>query len=211
MTGVAGALTIGRYAIRYFNSRRFYWDDAVHLFALVILIVHGGTNQLSLASKAKIADAVSEKPKPSESYLLGLYEHNQRLSTVNNCFLYLVFWIVKFSFLVFYRFLFHTSAPFDRVWLGVTVLTFLTYWIPFAGVLTTCAGAHTVAAYSKCLPERPVLCLVQVANYGCTTEECSGQTHGREVKLEYSCAFNVFTDLASELDNIQWFVERALG
>ena len=100
---------------------------------------------------------------------------------------------------MFYRLLFHTSASFNRVWWGVTVLTFLTYWIPFAGVLTTCSGAHTVAAYSKCSPERHVLSLVQVANYGCTIEVCDGQTHGRVVKLEYSCAFNVFTDLASEL------------
>ena len=111
---------------------------------------------------------------------------------------------------MFYRLLFHTSAPFNRVWWGVVVLTFLTYWIPFAGVLTTCAGAHIVAAYSKCSTDIIVFLVVQVANNGWATEACEGQTHGRVVKLEYSCAVNVFTDLASQLANIQCIIKRAL-
>lgn len=174
LTGVAGALTVGRYTIRYVNSRRFFWDDLVHLFALVVLIVHGGTNQLSLNSKATIANAVASKPRPSQSYLLGLYEHNQRLSSVNNCFLYLVFWIVKLSFLMLYRFLFQASRPFKKAWWVVLAFTVLTFWIPIAGVLSTCAGANTVAEYKI----------------------CEGQTHGRVIKLEYSCAVNIVSDLA---------------
>ena len=149
LTGVAGGLTVGRYAIRVYNSRRFYWDDLVHLFALAVLITHGVTNELSLNSKAAIANAAKAKPKPSQAQLLGLYEHNQRLSTVNNCFLYLVFWLVKLSFLLFYRLLFQSSAKFKKVWWAVLAFTFLTFWVPIAGVLSTCAGADTVAAYSK--------------------------------------------------------------
>lgn len=174
LTGTAGALTVGRYIIRYINSGRFFWDDLVHLFALVVLIVHGGTDQLSLRSKATIAKAVDSKPRPSQSYLLGLYEHNQRLSSVNNCFLYLVFWMVKLSFLMLYRFLFQSSRPFKKAWWVVLVFTVLTFWIPIAGVLSTCAGADTVADYKI----------------------CNGQTHGRVVKLEYSCAVNIVSDLA---------------
>ena len=120
----------------------------MHLFALVVLIAHGGTNELSLKSKAAIAGAANSKPRPSQPYLLGLYQHNQRLSTVNNCFLYLVFWIVKLSFLMLYRFLFQTSQAFKKAWWAVLVLTILTFWIPIAGVLSTCAGADTVADYS---------------------------------------------------------------
>lgn len=142
---------VGRYAIRYVNLRQFLWDDLVHLFALVVLIAHGGTNQLSLNSKAAIAKAADSKPRPSQSYLLGLYEHNQRLSSVNNCFLYLVFWIVKLSFLMLYRFLFQSSRPFKKAWWVVLAFTALTFWIPVAGVLSTCAGADTVANYSQYL------------------------------------------------------------
>lgn len=156
LTGIAVALTLGRYIIRYFNSRRLYWDDAVHLFALVILVTHGATNELTLDSKARLRDAMKSTPSPSESHLLGLHEYNHRLSTVNNCFLYLVFWIVKASFLLFYRLLFQTSAAFKKGWWGVTAFTFLTFWIPIAGVLTTCAGAHSVAKYSKWSADRLV-------------------------------------------------------
>lgn len=115
----------------------------------MILIIHGGTIQLSLKSKTAITAAKTAHPKPSQNELLGLYEYNHRLSNVNNCFLYLVFWIVKLSFLLFYRFLFRTSAPFKKVWWGVLAFTLLTFWVPIAGVLSTCAGAHTVADYSK--------------------------------------------------------------
>ena len=115
----------------------------------MILIIHGVTNEWSLDSKAQIADAATAKPKPSEAELLGLYQHNQTLSTVNNCFLYLVFWLVKLSFLLFYYQLFQTSATFKKVWWGVFAITLLTFWIPIGGVLATCAGADTVTAYSK--------------------------------------------------------------
>lgn len=174
LTGTAGALTIGRYAIRYVNSRRFFWDDLVHLCALVVLIAHGGTDQLSLNSKARIKTAADSKPRPSQTYLLGLYEHNERLSSVNNCFLYLVFWIVKLSFLMLYRFLFQSSTPFKKAWWVVLAFTVVTFWVPIAGVLSTCAGADTVADYKA----------------------CDGQTHGRVIKLEYSCVVNIVSDLA---------------
>lgn len=72
-----------------------------------------------------------------------------RISTVNNCFLYLVFWLVKLSFLLFYRFLFQSSATFKKVWWAVLAFTLLTFWVPIAGVLSTCAGADSVAAYGK--------------------------------------------------------------
>lgn len=121
----------------------------MHLFALVVLITHGATNERSLNSKAAIADATKAVPKPSQAELIGLYEHNQRLSTVNNCFLYLVFWLVKLSFLMFYRLLFQSSATFKKVWWAVLTFTLLTFWVPIAGVLSTCAGADSVAAYSK--------------------------------------------------------------
>ena len=131
----------------------------MHLVALVVLLTHGATNELSLQSKATVASAAKAKPKPSQSHLLGLYEHNQRLSTVNNCFLYLTFWIVKLSFLMLYRFLFQSSASFRRIWWGVMALTLLTFWVPIAGVLATCAGAYTVVEYSKCSAYQVVLLL----------------------------------------------------
>ncbi len=171
----------------------------MHLFALAVLITHGATNQLSLNSKAAIANAAKTNPKPSQAELIGLYEHNYSISTVNNCFLYLVFWLVKLSFLLFYRFLFQSSATFKKVWWAVLAFTLLTFWVPIAGVLSTCAGADTVAAYSKHSMCNLPLWLYNRALTSLVTEACQGQSHGRIVKLEYSCAVNVVSDLASML------------
>ena len=76
--------------------------------------------------------------------------------------------------------------------------TFLTYWIPVAGVLTACTGAHTVAEYSKCSADRLMFPAVRTANHGCVIGVCDGQTHGWMVKLEYNCAVNIVSDLASK-------------
>ncbi|KAM0797918.1 hypothetical protein BDR22DRAFT_823731 [Usnea florida] len=73
-----------------------------------------------------------------------------------------------------YRFLFQSSRPFKKAWWAVLTFTLVTFWIPIAGVLSTCAGAHTVTDYKA----------------------CEGQSHGRVVKLEYSCVVNIVSDLA---------------
>ena len=48
-----------------------------------------------------------------------------------------------------YRFLFQSSKLFKKAWWVVLALTIVTFWIPIAGVLSTCAGAVTVADYSQ--------------------------------------------------------------
>lgn len=142
-------LTIGRFAIRGYNSRRLYWDDLVHLLALLVLIAHGATNQVTNDAKIQLALIKGSVPMPSQAELLSLYQRVARLNAVNNCFLYLVFWVVKLSFLLFYYRLFKISTLFKKMWWAVLAFTLLTFWIPIAGVLATCANAHTVADYSK--------------------------------------------------------------
>lgn len=152
LTCLAGVLSGGRYAIRGYNSRRLYWDDLIHLLALVILIVHGGTNELSLNGKATLAKTAARKASQAE--LLGVYRHNQRVNTVNNCFLFPVFWIIKISFLLLYRLLFQSSPTFKKVWWAVTIFTLLTFSVPIAGVVSTCDDAQTVTEFSKLPTER---------------------------------------------------------
>lgn len=173
MTGVCGGLTIGRYGLRWYNAHRFYWDDAIHLLAYAVLVVHGGTNQVTADAKAQLAIDENSSSHTSTDVLLAQFKYTNHVGTVNNVFLYLVFWIVKVAFLFFYRQLFKSSRLFNRVWWGVLVFTIVTYFIPFAGVLATCAGADTVAAWKL----------------------CNSSTQARAIKLEYSCAINVLTDL----------------
>ena len=153
LIGVAGILTLGRYGIRGYNSRRLYSDDFVHLLAFLVLVTHGVTNQLSLTSKSNLArvTATSATPRISQDDLFGMYQYNRMLNTVNNCFLYLVFWLVKIAFLLFYYQIFSISTAFKKAWWAVLIFTLLTFWIPIGGVLATCANAKSIADYSEFL------------------------------------------------------------
>ena len=162
MTGVAIALTIGRYVIRYVFSQRLYWDDLAHFVALATLIAHGGTNQVTLNYKAEVAAAV--KAKVSSDQLLGMYEYLSNLNDANNCLLYLVFWEVKVSFLLFYRHLFHTNKRFNIVWWVVLVITVCLVWAPLGGVIATCAGQSTLAGYGLSLLRTPLFASKAISN-----------------------------------------------
>jgi len=172
LTGTSGVLTLGRFAIRGYKSRRLYSDDYVHLLALLVLITHGVTNQLTGDAKDQLSTATAKGSKVSQDHLLAMYNHVQSLNSVNNCFLYLVFWLVKISFLLFYHQLFKTNPLFKKVWWGVLWFTLLTFWVPIAGVLATCAGAQSIADYHA----------------------CNSATVARAIKLEYSCVINVISD-----------------
>ncbi|MCJ1383785.1 hypothetical protein MMC17_006899 [Xylographa soralifera] len=179
LTGVAGLFTIARYAIRGFITRWSFtkWsllDDIFHLLALIVLVAHGATNGIANDAKAQLQVLLKADPKTSEAVLLAFYHHLYQLNTVNNCFLYSVFWLVKFSFLMFYRHLFDISTTFRKVWWWVLGFTVLTFWVPIGGVLATCAQATTIPEYA----------------------ECNSADYARTQKLEYTCAIIVVSDLA---------------
>ena len=153
MTATATVLTVGRYLIRWSITRQSHtrWtlcDDLFHLLSLVALIVFDATNETHNATKLNLQTAIAD-PQTSQADILSGYVHLLVLSRVNNCFLYLIFWLVKLSFLMFYRSLFDISRPFRTAWWVVLVYTVLTFWVPIGGVLATCASASTVPAFSE--------------------------------------------------------------
>lgn len=157
LTGTASVLTVGRFGLRGYISRRLYGDDAVHLFALVILIAHGFTNRTTDDAKADLVVLSAPKLRTSEADLVAQYQRVQRLNTVNNCFLHLVFWTVKFAFLLFYYQIFKISPNFKRVWWAVLAFTFATFWVPIGGVIATCYNLNTVAEFSEFQPNKDSL------------------------------------------------------
>jgi len=147
LTGIAGVLTIGRFVIRGYNSRRLFWDDLVHLLAFVALVIHGA---LSVADgNDRVAIDHAKQEKTPASVLLGLYQRLAHVSAANNCFLYSVFWLVKIGFLLFYYRLFNISRNFRKAWWAVLAFTFLTYWVPIGGVISICGQSHTLADYGE--------------------------------------------------------------
>lgn len=113
-----------------------------------MLLSHSITNEVTLNAKAERAILKAAKPTP-EAELLHSYQHVRYLNTINNCLLHLVFWLVKISFLLFYRQLFRTSAQFRKIWWAVLAFTLATFWVPIAGVLVNCAHAKTLADYRE--------------------------------------------------------------
>lgn len=149
LTGVCGVLTVGRYVIRRYSLGRWDWDDLAHLFAFLVLVVHGAMTQVKDDAKAKLALVLSGRIKASPAQQIDKYRHLSHLNTVKNCCLYLDFWLVKLSLLLFYRFLFKSSARFNKIWWLVLAFVLLSFWVPIAGVLATCSGARTLSDYSR--------------------------------------------------------------
>ncbi len=147
LTVTAGLLTIGRFAIRGYNSRRLYWDDLTHLLAFVALVVHGAL--LLVHKKVNAAIGLAHKENASTSVLLGMYQSREQLSTANDCLLYSVFWLIKIGFLLFYYRLFSTSTTFRKAWWVVLAFTILTFWVPIGGVIHICGEPHTLAEYGE--------------------------------------------------------------
>lgn len=174
LTGVAGGLSVGRYVIRALYTRRLYWDDGIHMLAFLLLIAHGITQQYTDSAKANLQVVLKGTPEASEDELLGIYKNLYNLNTSNNCLMYMVFWAVKVSFMMFYRFLFDVSATFRKMWWAVLVFTLLSFWVPVAGVIATCNDANTLADYAYC----------NSANFP------------RIQKLQYTCVINVLSDVA---------------
>ncbi|MCJ1388100.1 hypothetical protein MMC18_000944 [Xylographa bjoerkii] len=149
-------------------------DDLSMLLSLVAPIVFDATNQTHNAYKLEVAAAAADKAT-SKADLPSMYNYLLVLSRVNNCFLYLIFWLVKVSFLMFYRSLFNVSRPFRKVWWVFLVYTVVTFWVPIGGVLATCWDESTVAEYVQ----------------------CNTEGFARQQKLEYTCVMVVTSNLAS--------------
>lgn len=107
---------MGRYVIRRYSLGRWSWDDLAHLFAFLVLVAHGVTEHYTTEAKQPNRRHKAGKIKLSEAQQLANFQHLSRLNRLNNCFLHLCFWLVKLTFLLFYRFLFKTSSAFKKVW-----------------------------------------------------------------------------------------------
>ncbi|MCJ1478831.1 hypothetical protein MMC13_007515 [Lambiella insularis] len=180
LTGIAAGFTIARFSIRLYISRGSFtkWslmDDISHSLSLIFLVVHGFTNTNAVIAKNNLTALVAaEPPAPTAEVLLN-YRYRWKENIINDVFLYLTLWLVKFSFLFFYRQLFDISTGFRKAWWVVMVFTFITLWVPLGGIFGVCAGANTEADWYACNAlVNPV----------------------RAQRLEYTCGIIVASDLA---------------
>lgn len=142
-------LTIGRYAIRYRVSLRFYKDDLAHLCALGWLIVFCAITQAMFAPTHVMlrSQVLGTAPPPAT------ISEFCRLQTAQGATFYLLHWTVKLAFLLFYRELFWVSRTFIRAWWCVSTFVFLGLGVALAGIMTQRGPINRMDDPSKSLLE----------------------------------------------------------
>ena len=136
------ALSIGRFAIRNFVTRQLHWDDLFHLLALLVLIAKTVTTQVSDGLNKRLGPILGGVvPMPPEAQFFAMYRKVRYFDIFSNIEMWLCYWLVKLTFMMFYRLLFDVSKRFRMVWWITLTFVIVTFWPPVAGIMTICGGS----------------------------------------------------------------------
>lgn len=137
-TGVALALTGGRYFIRWKLLGGFRADDMAHLVAVTFMLAQV---MLYSASIPILSDLIAYEADPKSAPMPNL---NFILagSTADGIILVSGLWSVKFSYMLLYRQVFDSgiSKTFSYAWWSVMAFNVLTYLACLGGRLAYCGG-----------------------------------------------------------------------
>ena len=135
-TGAAIVLTAGRYAIRLKTVKTpLKVDDYVHGLALVFLIGYVSTYTAMFPLNYSVEFWVAGLgEQPSDQQLIRYFH----LEIAVSLLFWIVIYLVKLAFLLFYRFLFGINQTFMRVWWTISVFTGVTFLINFTSVFWAC-------------------------------------------------------------------------
>ena len=110
-------------------------DDYVHGLALLFLIGFVSTYTVELPLVYAIESwSLGLGDQPSERDLTRFF----RFDITIEFLFWIVNYLVKFAFLLFYKFLFGVSKSFMRAWWVVSVFTLLTFLICFLSIFWCC-------------------------------------------------------------------------
>ena len=187
-TGVALALTVGRYWVRSTIIRRVGWDDAAHLLGVILLV-----SQVAIVTTAT-----------SMMYKLGSDNTGGSAKEVN-FFLHLdlaatliswsCLWAIKVSFLLLYRRIFQVSIWFTRAWWAVAAFVGLTFWVMIAGSITQCGYVghiESAGEFSSCSK------MYQHSLMHKEYCDAASMIQRQKIFVIYSCVLNILTDIASK-------------
>ena len=135
--GIAVALSAGRYAIRLRTGSGLHWDDLFHGLALLTLVIH---HIIYTAVTPQVYDSSAHITTPEANPSPADVSKFLRLKFATLMLLWITFYLIKASFLAFYRELFGVSGVFLRAWWAVIGLTFVTFWIGFLSLLWMCGA-----------------------------------------------------------------------
>ena len=144
-TGAAFALTAGRYAIRLkILKKPLKADDYVHGLALVFLVGFVPT-YIAKTSLEYSWIAADLELHPSDPDMIRYFHIQVAVALL----FWIVVYLVKSAFLLFYRFLFSIDETFMRIWWFVTLFTGVTFLINFTSVFWLCGAPRHLFALGK--------------------------------------------------------------
>jgi len=168
-TAAATVLTVGRFAIRYVirnaTFRSLQIDDIFHGLACLVLIGYIITYTIAfpLNYKVEFFEAGLSTIEPT----LAELDHYFHLIIAVSATFWIINYLVKFSFLTFYRTLFGVSREFMRAWWCVLAFTIVTFMANFISVFWACGTPRDLFIVSKCVSPKAVAVSARIVTMWC--------------------------------------------
>ena len=172
--------------------KRFYHDDLTHLVAMVAIIGCAACIEQYVKLVIQELQIEGKTHYPPEWMIIRAHKWQAAFSI---CFM-VSLWFVKLSFLLFYRLLFEASVAFRKAWWVVMIFTLVTFWAPFAGLLTSCGPTSNMWITSKSYGlsnQWSALCLSLLMS-----GDCAKHRKDSENMIIYCGVLHIVTDLLSE-------------
>ncbi len=150
MTAITVLLSAARYAISVAEKKSLQWDNLTHLLALLAMVTMVALLQ-TLFRDGYYITAIDRQlvPNPDRAAFVELYIRFRRRSDAIALLFFTSTWLVKLTFLLYYRSIFKISKNFRKAWWAVTIFVFITYWVTVAAVLTQCGPAKNSFSLGK--------------------------------------------------------------
>jgi hypothetical protein len=143
----ATGLTAGRFIIRKKTINQLLWDDYVHGLALMVLIAFLVTYTVMFPLNYAVEFwAAGEAPEPTMAQLDRYF----RLEIAVSMMFWVIVYLVKVSFLLFYHQLFSVSNTFIKAWWAVIAFTVVSFLICFLSVLWGCGVPERLFVVGGC-------------------------------------------------------------
>jgi len=165
-TAVGIVLTAGRYYIRKRIIGSFDWDDLTHGLAVIVLIgyistYYTGFNRDYVVEFWSASGGTQEPPSDSvlKAYFRGIVGATMQF--------WVCIYLIKLSFLLFYRKIFGVNRNFMRAWWIVAIFQFITFWACFLAPLWSCVSPSQLFVVKVCLSDLAITKTVRFVKMWC--------------------------------------------
>ncbi|KAI9893685.1 MAG: hypothetical protein M1814_005900 [Vezdaea aestivalis] len=174
--GVAVILTAGRLAIRWVKLRRLMWDDATHCLALAMLLGWAVVDTYYAGLLTRLIEVQQGKQKFTASFFTDDVPTFLKVTYSFAMLFYAIIWLIKFTFLIFYKGFFRNLRHFTIAWWIVFVYVTITYlgvWVCQMTIGGTPKGVLTISGItSNAATKRIIITVWVITVMDFTTDLC---------------------------------------